>query len=232
MKNIDRIISGIAILAIGIGWALDLSGLISISFEGWWTLFIIVPCIVSLFVDKHKMGALVGLGVGVLLLLATRNIILWEYFWKYLLCWMAVICGISLIFCRKSTCCHKHCETASVDELKQVNQDGRQIRKINVNFGKQVYEFDGQRFEGADVETSFGFIALDLRNADIIDGAIVNIECSFGGMEIRVGKDICVKTAVESTFAGVESQCNFSPADGTKTLYIKGSCTFGGVQIK
>lgn len=233
MKNTGRIISGVAILALGICWALDLSGLINLSFDGWWTLFIIIPCLVSFFTHKHKSGALIGIGVGVLLLLATRDIIMWDLIWKYILCWVAVVWGLSLIFCHKGTCCcHKQCDRASVDELKFVNQEGRQVRKINVTFGKQEYEFNGQRFEGADVETSFGFIALDLRNADIVDGAVINVSCSFGGMEIRVGKDVCVKTAVESTFAGVESQCDFQPTDGVKTLYLKGTCTFGGIEVK
>ena len=218
-------------MVFGIGWVLDLAGLINVNLEGWWTFLIIIPCFVAFLASKHKSGPLIGFGVGILLLLATSGEINWDDLWKYIICLVAVVWGLALIFTSKGGIC-KHADKCAVEELKQVNQDGRQIRKIKVSFGKQLYEFAGQRFEGADVETSFGFTALDLRGADILDGAVVNIECSFGGMEIRVDKDVCVKTAVDSAFAGVESQCDAQPNVGGKTLYVKGSCSFGGIEIK
>lgn len=229
MNRISRIITGIALLVLGIGWVLELTGVINIDLYGWWTLFIIIPCFISIFSSKHKSAPLTGLGIGILLLLATRDVILWNDLWKYIICLVAVIWGITLIFFHKSSC---YSNQHTVDELKQINQDGRSIRQIKVNFGKQLYEFSGQRFEGANVETNFGFAALDLRNADLLDGSIINIECSFGGMEIRVDRDVCVKTAVEASFGNVESQCNTNPTDGIKTIYIKGSCNFGGIEIK
>lgn len=231
MNRTSRIITGIAFLAFGIGWALELTDVIHFNLEGWWTAFIIIPCFAALFGAKHKSAPLTGLGIGILLLLATRDIILWADLWKYLLCLVAVVWGLTLIFGYKSGCSDKHAEKCTSD-LKQIDQDGRQIHQIGVSFGKQLYEFSNQRFEGADVETSFGFTALDLRGADLLDGAVINVKCSFGGMEIRVDRDICVKTTVESAFAGVESHCDGQPADGKKMLYVKGSCSFGGIEIK
>ena len=232
MNRTSRIITGIAFLAIGVGWALELTGLINISYEGWWTIFIIIPCFASLFSSSHKSAPLTGLGIGILLLLATRGIIPWYDFWKYIICIVAVIWGFSLIFGRKTCFNSKRPDRKTINELKQIDQDGRQIRQINVNFGKQVFEFAGQRFEGADIHTSFGFAALDLRNADVLDGAVINVDCSFGGIEIRVSRDICVKAAIETAFAGVESQCDIQYVDTVKTLYIKGECSFGGIEVK
>lgn len=232
MNRKSRIISGVALLAFAIVWVLELTGIISITLEGWWTVFVIVPCFIAIFNSNNKSVPLTGFGVGILLLLCTRNVIPWYDFWKYIICLVAVIWGISLIFSRKSWFGVKELDRHTVNELKQINQDGRQIRQVNVSFGKQIFEFAGQRFEGADVQTSFGFTALDLRSADILDGAVVNVECSFGGMEIRVDRDVCVKTAVDTAFAGVESQCNLQPCDGVKTLYVKGKCSFGGIEIK
>lgn len=232
MNNTTKIIGGIVLLALGVVGVLELSGLIDIDMNGWWAFFIIIPCFVSLFNDKRKTGSFIGLGIGILLFLAARDIIPWEDIWKYLLCVMAVVWGLALIFCRKSSCGCGKSDHHTVEELKQINQDGRQINKINVSFGKHLYEFSGQRFEGAEVQTSFGFTALDLRNADILDGAVINVECSFGGMEIRVGNDVWVKAAVESAFGSVENRCELKPTTGVKTLYIKGNCSFGGIEIK
>ena len=229
MNKTTKIIIGIALLAFGIGWALDLMGVLNLNFrfDGWWTLFIIIPCLAALIDSKHKTGALIGLGVGILMLLATLQIITWNDLWKYLLCVMAVIWGLSMLFGNK--CCH-NCTCQTSEPIKQIEQDGRQIQQINVNFGKHEYSFGGQRFEGAKVQTSFGFTGIDLRGADIVDGAVVNIECSFGGMELRVDKGVCVDNAIVSSFAGVE--CNILPTEGAKTIHLKGHCSFGGIEIK
>ncbi len=231
MNRTSRIIGGIAFLAFGIGWMLELIGVINFDLKGWWTLFIIIPCFAALFGNKQKTAPLIGLGVGILLLLSTRGVIPWYDFWKYVVCVVAVVWGLALLIGNKS--CDNHKQTASnSDDLKQIDLDGRQVNKINVSFGKHLYEFGGQRFEGAEVQNSFGFTALDLRNSDLMDGAIIDIECSFGGMEIRVDKDVCVKSTVETSFAGIECKCDTTPTASVKTLYVKGHCSFGGIEIK
>ncbi len=229
MNRTSKIIGGIALLAFGIVWALELFNLININLEGWWTLFIIVPCFVNIFNDKHKAGSVIGFGIGILLLLAARDIILWADIWKYMICLVAVVWGISLLcFSKKGSCCHCH----TTDETKTIVMDGSKMHKIDVSFSKQEYSYDGQSFEGADVHTSFGFVSLDLRHANIIDGAVINVDCSFGGMEIRVDKDVCIKNEINTAFAGVDCDCNTLQSDGLKTLYVKGQCNFGGIEIK
>ena len=228
MNHTSKIIGGIALLAFGIVWALELLGLINITLDGWWALFIIVPCFINIFNDKHKAGAIIGCGVGVLLLLAARNIIPWNDIWKYMICLAAVVWGISLLFFSKKKPCG-HCHTGEADTIVM---DGSKLHKIEVSFSKQNYSYSGQRFEGAEVHTSFGFTSLDLRGADIRDGAVINVECSFGGIEIRVDKNICIKNDIDTAFAGVDCDCYTQPSDGCKTLYLKGRCNFGGIEIK
>jgi len=217
---------------LGVGLLLEVTHVIEFDFEGWWTAFIIIPCLINFFNSKNKTMSLIGVGVGVLLLLATRGIIPWYEFWRYLICIVFIIWGIMLIFSRKFSNDSSSTNKKNVDELKQVEQDGRTIRQINASFGKQVYEFAGQRFEGARVQTSFGFVGIDLRNADILDGAVIDIDCSFGGMEIHVGDDIVVKQSIESSFAGVDYKEHQHITENAKTIYIKGHCSFGGVEIK
>ena len=232
MYNTKKIVSGVALLLFGIVWTLEITHVINISLEGWWTFFIIIPCLVGFFTFKDKTMSLIGLGTGVLLLLGVRDIIAWNDFWKYIICLVAVVWGVKLIFGRKDIPGCSSPDHDTVKELKQINQDGRSIRQINISFGKQIYEFAGQRFEGADVQASFGFVSLDLRNADILDGAVINVDCSFGGMEIRVGHDVLVKNAVDASFAGVECNEHLESLSGAKTIYVKGKCAFGGIEIK
>ena len=229
MNRTSKIIGGIALVAFGIVWALELLDVISISLEGWWALFVIVPCFVNIFSDRHKAGAIIGFGIGILLLLAARGIIPWNDIWKYMLCIAAVVWGVSLLFFNSKKGCSK-CHNG--ESATPVVLDGGKQHKIDVSFSKQEYSYSGQRFEGAEVHTSFGFTSLDLRGADIMDGAVITLDCSFGGMEIRVDKDVYVKNDVDTAFAGVDCDCNTQPADGLKTLHVKGRCNFGGIEIK
>ena len=188
MKRTGKIIGGIALLAFGIVWALELLDVISISLEGWWAFFVIIPCFVNIFSDRHKAGAIIGFGIGILLLLAARGIIPWNDIWKYMLCLVAMVWGLSLLFFNKKSCDHCHIS----GQATPVVLDGSKQHKIDVTFGKQEYRYDGQPFEGADVHVSFGFAGLDLRDADLRDGAVITVDCSFGGIQVRLPKGVCV----------------------------------------
>ena len=55
MKQLRPIIWGIAIIALGILFGGNALGLFSLNvfFDGWWTLFIIVPSFISLITEKE-----------------------------------------------------------------------------------------------------------------------------------------------------------------------------------
>lgn len=229
MKRTSKIIGGIALVAFGIVWALELLNVISISLEGWWALFVIIPCFINIFNDRHKAGAIIGCGIGILLLLAARGIIPWNDIWKYMLCLVAIVWGVALLFFNN----RKHFDQRITKEQNvPVVAGGGKLHNIDVTFGKQDYSYDGQSFDGTDVHVSFGFVSLDLRDADICNGAVINVDCSFGGIEIRLPKGVCINNGIDTTFAGVDCDCCTQPTDGAKTLYLKGHCNFGGIEIK
>ena len=60
--KLSNILWGLVLILIGIIFglnALDIAD-INIFFDGWWTLFIIVPCFIDLFKDKDKSGNIIG----------------------------------------------------------------------------------------------------------------------------------------------------------------------------
>ena len=75
-----NILLGIVLIVLGIILLLKAFGIadINIFFDGWWTLFIIVPAAIGLFTDKDKTGNIIALVIGVLLLLASRDLISFE----------------------------------------------------------------------------------------------------------------------------------------------------------
>ena len=227
MKKASKIIFGLALIAAGILWILSIVGVLDCEFstKGWWTLFIIVPCLYALFTDNNKVGPCIGICIGVLLLLATREIITWEMMWQIGLALIVIGFGIQLLFFKKFSC-------HGVYEEKIISRDGKDIRHIESSFGKQVLTFAGQKFEGVDVESSFGSLTLDLRDAIIEDGAFIDLEASFGGVTIIVPEGLAVKTAMSSGFGGVTDNRRTKVESGTPCLSIIGTVGFGGVEIK
>lgn len=65
MNNFSKILWGIVFVILGIIIALNALDITNINlfFSGWWTLFIIIPCLIGLFNDENeeKTGNLVGL---------------------------------------------------------------------------------------------------------------------------------------------------------------------------
>ena len=70
MDKARPIIWGIAIIALGVIFGGNALGWfnIDIFFDGWWTLFIIVPSVISLITEKEKLSSLGFIAAGVILL--------------------------------------------------------------------------------------------------------------------------------------------------------------------
>jgi len=77
-KSTLSIILGLIIILFGIffgGQAIGYWEEYEVSFDGWWTLFIIIPCVISVFNSGLNMFNSIGTGVGVLLLLSEQYIL-------------------------------------------------------------------------------------------------------------------------------------------------------------
>ena len=99
MKKLTSIVIGAILIACGVVYILGAFGVadINISLDGWWTLFIIVPCFSGLFANKEKFGNLLGLTCGILLLLAAQDVFDYEMVWKTIVPIIIIMLGIKLI---------------------------------------------------------------------------------------------------------------------------------------
>lgn len=71
---------------------------IEIFFDGWWTLFIIIPSLIGLLKRETFIPSLLGLSVRVLLLLAAQKIIMWYMVGKVFIPIILIVVGLSMIF--------------------------------------------------------------------------------------------------------------------------------------
>ena len=100
MNTMKNVFWGIALVIFGLIWglnALDITR-INIFFDGWWTLFIIVPCFIGLFNEKEKTGNIIGLVIGIALLLCCLDLLDFNIIWKLSFPTILVIVGLSFIF--------------------------------------------------------------------------------------------------------------------------------------
>ncbi|MGL4335307.1 MAG: LiaF transmembrane domain-containing protein [Turicibacter sp.] len=76
-QDVGKVLWGLALVVAGIiigGNALGYWDF-SVFFDGWWTLFIIVPCLYSMYDSGIHTGNVIGLSLGCLFLSAALNII-------------------------------------------------------------------------------------------------------------------------------------------------------------
>ena len=227
MKKISKVLWGVALIFVGVIFALNAFGItdIELFFDGWWTLFIIVPCLVGIFSEREKTGNIIGLLIGVFLLLCCQNVLGFDMLWKLAVPAIIVIIGLKLIlaaaFGDKAT-----------KILEASRQNGDNIKTGCATFSGQNLNFDGEIFNGAELTAVFGGVKCDLRNAVIEKDCAVNATGIFGGIDILVPDYVNIKVNSNSIFGGVSEKNHRTDIPGAVTVYINATCRFGGVEIK
>lgn len=227
MKNFGNVLWEIVLIVLGLIFGGNALGIININifFEGWWTLFIIVPCFIGLFKDSEKTASLIGLLVGVALLLACQDIISFDIIWKLALPTILVVLGLSMIF--------KDALGGKInDEIKKLNQKRNGENSYCATFAGQNINFNEEKFTGADLTAVFGGVKCDLRNAIIESDVVINVSATFGGIEIYVPSNVKIKIKSIPIFGGVDNKASTKTDENSRTIYINSTAIFGGVEIK
>ncbi len=225
MRSLSKILWGFVL--IGIGIIIGLNSLeitnINLFFNGWWTLFIIVPCLIGLFDNENsKTGNVIGLLIGIALLCGTRNIFPIEWIAKLIFPTILIFIGLSFIFKSKF-------EKNISDKFKKETKNG--LENIIATFSEQKVNKEKEHFKGANLDAVFGGVTLDLRDADLEEETLIEANSIFGGITIIVPKDVNVKVKSTSIFGGVSNKIK-NKEDNKKVIYISCVCLFGGLDIK
>ena len=227
MKKFSNILWGVLFIALGVIIGLNSFGITNINFffDGWWTLFIIIPCTIELFRSRDKTGNLIGIATGVALFLACQGILTFEMLWKLALPVILVIIGLSLVF--KDALFGKKNASFKRSSDKKGQEDTHFAA-----FASKNIKYDGQVFYGNDLTAVFGSVVCDLRSAIINEDVIINANATFGGVEILVPENVNVDIKSTAIFGGVEDKRRVGTITDAPTVYVSGMCLFGGVDIK
>lgn len=230
MKQLKPIIWGIAIIALGIifgGNALGLFNL-DIFFDGWWTLFIIVPSVVSFITDKDKIMSLGFIAVGIILLLAAQNVFSYDIAWKIILAIFLIVTGLTIII---KSLFHSKNDQEVAKKVAEAEKDGKTMDSQFAAFSGTDRIYKDEVFNGSNVAAIFGGVKLDLRHAKFEKDTVIKAFTLFGGIDIIVPDDVKVKLKSGFIFGGLSDDRKNVSEKGKYTIYIDAAGGFGGITI-
>ncbi|MBQ4569383.1 MAG: hypothetical protein IJA62_04955 [Ruminococcus sp.] len=225
MKKVSSILWGIVLIAAGVVLALNVFNImdINIFFDGWWTLFIIVPCAIGLFTEREKTGNIIGIAVGVFLLLCCQDILSFSMLWKLLVPAIIVIIGLKMVFAGLFG-------NKANEIIAKIKQNGGETKVGCATFSGCKLNYDGEVFEGAELTAVFGGVDCNLKNAIIEKDCAIQVSAIFGGIDILVPDNVNVKVSSNCIFGGISNKTALHKE--APTIYVSGTCMFGGVEIK
>ena len=222
-----RAFFGITIAAFG--GVLLLKNLEIIKFDSWnvfwgtvWAVGLILAGLMTIFSSRRAslrvwglllmtIGVSIGLGAyGVI------NISVWKIFWPVVL----IAVGLMVVFSIGS---------GNRKKYEKSTRDSSDNEKVAIFYGEES-RVKGD-YTGGSATAIFGGVELDLRQAKIKDGAVIDIFTFCGGVSINMPDDVIVKNEVRGILGGSEDKSVSKPS-AKKTIYLRGECVLGGLEIK
>lgn len=223
---------GAFIVLVGLALLLDHMGFLSVDIRRFWPVLIIFLGISNLFCGSGNSRSNQAFGVFLILLGAIfqlnalgithlRFADLWPLaiiFVGLLLMWGAVKSPVVVV-------------SGGVPE----SSDALNVVAI---FGGAERRITSRAFKGGRVTAIFGGVELDFRDADIEgDKAVLEVNCIFGGVEIRVPANWRVDSRSLPILGGFSDRTRLagvqdSAQPGPKTLVVNGSVILGGVETR
>lgn len=154
-----------------------------------------------------------------------------------------IIIGVFFIFRPRKTCFgqRKNAGPAQTDNVIPVSDGNYQGSYTEDDIIDTVNIFSGSKkvilsknFKGGDIVNIFGGSEIDLTQADMTSPAILEVTAIFGGATLIVPSNWAIKSEAVTIFGGIGDKRKLttlaeSPA---KTLVLKGTMIFGGMEIK
>lgn len=229
-KNFLAIFFGLFLVLIGVSsigaifeiwtWS-DIWGVISAAFfDGWYSLFLIVPCSIGLFKKGGKLFNLIGVIIGILILLSAQGVVISKNVLLSIVPLLIVIYGLSLmyagIFGKKAKI---------INKMKKGNCNHTAI------FSSDIPNYSNREYNGGTCTAVFGDIKLDLNAAFINNSCKIKCNSLFSDVDIKLPANVKVVVSLTSIFGGVSNNFIDNPNMNAPVVYITGVCLFGGVKL-
>lgn len=219
-----RVIGGIVILMVGMA---ILARQADMDLPYWLFSWPMILIVISLYIggrDSFRLGGWIApLLVGLVFLaddvLDDLDLEIGRFFWPSLI----IVLGLYMIF---------------KPRRKEWTQDATltsdDVMDATAIFGGTKSNIISKNFKGGEITTLFGGTDINLMQADFQGPIILQTSTAFGGVNILAPPHWNIKSEIVCIFGGIDDK-RPQPKEGfdsTKTLVLKGSCLFGGVDIK
>ncbi len=248
IKNRDgaRVVGGLMLVAVGA--ALFVRNMDYFDLPYWlftWPMILILVGIYSGV--KHNFqnnGWIIMIGVGVFFLVDKfiPNLKLEPAFWPL------VIIGMGILFIvrpRKKNWIRDR-QDVGYDKLHipptgnpqysaYTSADKTDSIKVDSVFSGVNRTILSKNFQGGKMSCVFGGAEIDLTQADINGTVVIKMDVVFGGVKLIVPANWGVQSDIDGVFHNVDDKRRYNAAvgvDPNKMLLLKGSCVFGGIEVK
>ena len=173
---------------------------------------------------------------GVYMLLFNLHIIPAQYKLTWAMAWPAVLILVGLTILIKFLFPNRKkrdgglFEVEKSDPVFDCTDEGGFIR-IDSAFSSQTKRITaGNSFTGAKVDSAFGSLVLDLSEAEIVNGAMIDADVSFGSLTVRLPATVAVKSSCKASFGG----CDCPPFNPTAAIVVQlnGEVSFGKIEVE
>ena len=121
-------------------------------------------------------------------------------------------------------------------ETKQSYENVGTMEKLvcSAVFSGRDIRVDNSEFVGGDLSVIFGGIDLNLKNAVIRKNITIEVKAIFGGIDILMPSNVRVVVDVTPILGGVDNgtRTPLGADENTPTVFIRGTCLFGGLDVK
>ena len=177
----------------------------------------------GLYKDSDKTWPAILTLIGVVMLLAARNLIDFTIVWKLLFPSILVVFGISLVF--------KGFTGRDIkDKIKNIKIDNKDILHIDAVFSQEKMKIE-EEFSGSELNAVFGNLDLNLKNAKLRNDAFISASSIFGGITLYLPENVNLVVNSTNIFGGIDNKY-IKKSDAKITIYITATCLFGGIEIK
>lgn len=188
---------------------------------------------------KHRFrdwGWLVPVAIGSVFLADKfiEDISIEQFFWPIII----IFIGLVMIFKPKRSRdgVWRRWNEKQQQEFSAMNSQNTEEDFINAVtiFGGAKKVIISKDFKGGETTTFFGGVEINLTQADINGRAELELIQVFGGTKLVVPSNWKIQTEeLVSVFGGLDDKRkNITTPDPDKTLVLKGTCIFGGIDIK
>ncbi len=239
MSSVEKLVVALLLMGIGVIFLLNAFHVITLG-EGitFWSVLwpFLVACIGIMACKSDLSPFTVGLFLfGVYMLLFNLGIIPTQYKLTWAMAWPVALILIGLTILLKFLFPNwkrqgSLFEVDKSDPVFECTDEGGFLR-IDSDFSSQTKKLEpGTLFIGAKVDSSFGNLVLDLTEAEIQNGALIEADVSFGALTIQLPASVGVKAQCDSSFGGCD--CPAGDPNAPIQIELKGDVSFGKIEVK